>query len=117
MVYTQFTNVAAGFNRAWRAVGMETLALDQDRRTFLREGAQIYINFEEILSHVHGNSDEQNKALETSMAIINYCIIIIIIIIIINACYIYIVKLMHSIIITFIIKASSWNAIRKKMWQ
>jgi len=71
------------------------------------------MNFEEILSLVHGNFDEQNKVLEPSITIINHCIIIIVIIIIINACYIYIVKLMHSIIITFIIKVSSWNAIRK----
>jgi hypothetical protein len=82
--------------------------IDKGRRTFLREGAQIYINFEEILSHVHGNSDEQNKALEPSITIINYCIIIIII---------YIVKLMHSIIIVFAIKASSWNAMRTKLWK
>jgi len=88
---------------------MESLALDQDRRTFLREGAQFYINFEEILSHVHGNFDEQNKALEPSITIINYCIIT-------NLCYIYIAKLTNSLIITIIIKASSWNAIRKKMW-
>jgi hypothetical protein len=80
---------------------METLALNQARRTFLREGAKIYINFEKILPHVHGNSDEQNKALEPSITIMSYCIIII------NACYIYIVKLTHSIIVTFIIKASS----------
>jgi hypothetical protein len=90
---------------------METLALDQGRRTFLREGAQIYINFEEIISRVYGNSDKQNKVLEPSITIINYCIVII------NACYIYILKLMHSIIISFLIKASSLNAIRKKMWK
>ena len=38
---------------------METLALDHGRRTFLREGAQNDINFEEIPSHVHGDSDEK----------------------------------------------------------
>ena len=69
----------------------ETLALDQGRRIFLMEGALISRNIEEILSHVHGNSDEQNKALQPSITIISYCIIII------NACYIYIVKLTHSI--------------------
>ena len=90
---------------------MENLTLDQGRRTFLKEGAQIYVKFEEILSRVHGNFDDQNKVLEPSITIINYCVIII------NACYIYIVKLMRSKIITIIIKASTWNAIRKKMWK
>jgi len=41
----------------------------------------------------------------------------IIIIIIINADYNYIVQLIHRIIITFLMKASSGNAIRNKVWQ
>ena len=45
----------------------------------------------------------------SSIMIINYCIIIIIIIII-NTINVF-------IIITFLIKASSRNAIRKKIWQ
>ena len=44
-------------------------------------------NFEEILSHAHGNFEEQKKVLEPSIIIPNYCIIIIII----NAYYNYIV--------------------------
>jgi len=44
------------------------------------------INFEEIISRISGNFEEQNKVLEPSI-IINYCIIIIIIIIIITAYY------------------------------
>jgi hypothetical protein len=34
-------------------------------------------NFKEILLHSHGNFEEQNKVLESSISIINYCIIII----------------------------------------
>ena len=65
---------------------MQNLALDKGRRTFVREGARICIDFEEILSHVHGNFDDQNKVLEPPITIITHCtIIIIIIIIIINA--------------------------------
>jgi hypothetical protein len=33
-------------------------------------------NFEELLSSVHGNFEEQNKVSESSVSIINYCIII-----------------------------------------
>ena len=39
---------------------------------------KLPITFEEILSPAHGNFEEQNKALESSMIIIiNYCTIII----------------------------------------
>jgi len=49
-------------------------------RTFLNALAQIVcFNLEEILSRAHGNFKEQKKVLESSMIIINYCIIIIII--------------------------------------
>jgi hypothetical protein len=41
------------------------------------------INFEEILSVENGNFEEQNKFLESSTVMINYCVVIIIIIIII----------------------------------
>ena len=41
---------------------------------------KLSINFEEILTRAHGNVEEQNKVLESSTIIINYCIIIIIII-------------------------------------
>jgi len=44
-------------------------------------------HFEEILSRAHGNYAEQNKILQPSIIIINYCIIIIII----NAYYNYII--------------------------
>jgi hypothetical protein len=43
---------------------------------------KLCINFKEILSRPHGNFEKQNKVLEPSTIIINYCIIIIIIIII-----------------------------------
>jgi hypothetical protein len=44
-------------------------------RTFLNARAQIvYFNFEEIISRAHGNFQEQ-KVLESSIIIINYCII------------------------------------------
>jgi len=38
---------------------------------------KLSINLGEILSPVHGNFEEQNKVLESSMVIINYCTIII----------------------------------------
>jgi len=37
---------------------------------------KLYTNFEEILSHVHGNSEEQNKFFKSAIIIIYYCIII-----------------------------------------
>jgi hypothetical protein len=40
---------------------------------------KLSINLEEFLSSAHGNFEEQNKALELSIIIINYYIIIIII--------------------------------------
>ena len=56
-----------------------TESLVQGRLTFLNALAQIvYFNFEEILPRAHGNFKEQKKVLESSMIIINYCIIIII---------------------------------------
>jgi hypothetical protein len=36
-------------------------------------------DFEEIISHAHGNFEVQNKVLDSSTIITNYCIIIIII--------------------------------------
>jgi len=51
--------------------------------------SKLSITFEEILSLPHGNFEVQNKVLDPSVVIINYCIIIIIIIIIINADYIF----------------------------
>jgi len=66
------------------------------------------ISFEEMLSRVHGDFEEENKVLESSKITIHYWIIVIEI-------YNYVVQLMHSIIIIFLIKASSRNAIRKKM--
>jgi len=38
---------------------------------------KLSTNFKEILSHAHGNFEEQNTVLESSISIINYCIIII----------------------------------------
>ena len=46
---------------------------------------KLPINFEEILSRVHRNFEEQNKVLEPSMIIIKYYTVII------NAYYSYIV--------------------------
>jgi len=68
---------------------------------------KLSINFEEILSCVHGNSEEQNKFFKSAINIIYYCIIII------NA-YV-ILLLMHNIIIIFLIKAFLRHAIGKKM--
>jgi hypothetical protein len=48
-----------------------------------RRVPKLSTNFEEILSRAQGNAEYQNKALESSIIIINYCIFIIIIIIII----------------------------------
>ena len=39
--------------------------------------SKLSTNFEEILSHVHGNFEEQNKVFKSTIIIINYCIIII----------------------------------------
>jgi hypothetical protein len=41
----------------------------------------LSINFEEIRPRAHGNFEEQNKVLGSSIIISNYCVIIIIIII------------------------------------
>ena len=68
----------------------------------------LFISFEGILSRTYETFEEQNKVSEPSIIIINYCIIII------NAYHNYIIT--HSII-TFVVKASYRNAIRKKMWQ
>jgi len=71
---------------------------------------KLSVYFEAFLSRSHGKLEEQNKILGSSIIIIiiiNYCII--------NVCYI--LLLMPIIIIIFIIKASSRNAIRKKLWQ
>ena len=51
---------------------------------------KLYINFEEILLCAHGNSDEQNKVLESSIIIINYCTIII------NAYYNYMINAKYN---------------------
>jgi hypothetical protein len=69
---------------------------------------KLSINFDEILSRAHGSSEEQNKVLEPSTII--YCNII-------NAHYNYNLSAIHSKIIIFLIKASSRNAIRKKIWK
>jgi len=45
----------------------------------------VYFNFEEIILRADGNFKEQKKVLESSIIIINYCIIIII-----NAYYNYV---------------------------
>ena len=42
---------------------------------FVGRMSKISINFEEILLRAHGNFVAQNKALEPSVIIINYCII------------------------------------------
>jgi hypothetical protein len=68
----------------------------------------LSISFEEILLRVYGDFEEENKVLESSIITIHYWIIV-------NAFYNYTVQLMHSIIITFLIKTYSSNAIRKKM--
>jgi len=55
-----------------------TESLVQGWRTFLNALAQIvYFNFEESLSRARGNFKEQKKVLESSIIIINYCMIII----------------------------------------
>ena len=64
------------------------------------------MNFEEIFPRAHGNIEEQNKVMESSIIIINYFIII-------NTYCEYII--MHSIIIIFLINAYLRNAIKKKM--
>ena len=52
-------------------------------RAFWVRVPKLSITFEEILSRAHRNFEVQNKVLDPSIVIINYCIIIIIIIIII----------------------------------
>jgi len=37
---------------------------------------KLSVNFEEILLLMHGNFKEQNKVLEFSIILINYCVII-----------------------------------------
>ena len=60
------------------------------------------------------NFEEQNKVMEPSIIIVDYCIIIIIII---TAYYNFIVQSMHNRITIFLIKASSRNVLRKKIWK
>ena len=55
------------------------------------------INFEEIFSRAHGNFEDQNKVLEPSTIIVNYCI---------DCNNIIIIQLMHTTIITLLIQAS-----------
>ena len=43
----------------------------------MRERVKIIANFEEILSRAHGKCETQNNALQPSIIIINYRIIII----------------------------------------
>jgi hypothetical protein len=38
---------------------------------------KLSVNFEEILSRARGNFGEQNKVLELSIIVTNYCIIIV----------------------------------------
>ena len=61
------------------------------------------LSFEEILSLAHGNFEELNKVLESSIIMIIYLIIYAV------------VYLMHSIIITFLIKVSWRNTIKVKV--
>ena len=58
---------------------------------FWERVTKLSMNFKEIISRDYGNIEEQNKVLEPSIIIINYCIIITIIIIIIITHYNYIV--------------------------
>jgi hypothetical protein len=75
---------------------------------------KLSINFEEILSHAHGNFEEQNRVLELSVIIINYCIIIIIR----TFCkYNCVINSQYNYYSIFLTKASSRNAIRKKFWK
>jgi len=74
-------------------------------------GPKLSINFKESIWPTHGNFEEKNKILDLSIITMNYLIIIV------NVHYNDIVKLIHRIIIIFLIKSSWRNAIRKKMSQ
>jgi len=89
------------------------MAYGRATRTFVSTHAQIFHEFRKNSSTYPWEFEEKNKILNSSMIIINYCIIIIII----NAYCNYVVQLMHNIIIICIISASSRNAMRKKMWK
>ena len=52
-------------------------ALEQGWQTSLRARAQIVYKFGRNSLHIYGNFEEQNKFLESSIIIINYCMIII----------------------------------------
>jgi hypothetical protein len=69
--------------------------------------SQLSENYEEILSGAHGNFEELRSVLEQPTIIINY--VLLLLRIIITAKYRY--------YIIFIIKSSTRNVIRKKMWQ
>jgi hypothetical protein len=45
-------------------------------KTFRGCMPKLSVNYEEILLLMHGNFKEQNKVLESSIILINYCIII-----------------------------------------
>jgi len=49
--------------------------LNQGWRTLLRARAQTLYKFRRILLRTYGNFEEQNKVLEPTIIIINYCII------------------------------------------
>ena len=69
----------------WEITGSNIkVPLDQGWRTFLTARAQIVYTFRRNSFRAHGNFEQENKVLEPSINIINYCIISI------NAYYIYI---------------------------
>ena len=69
---------------------MQILTPPPDRVGIWWRVPKLSTNLKEILSHVHGKFEEQFKVLESSMTIINYCIIII------NAYYTYIINAQYN---------------------
>jgi hypothetical protein len=83
--------------------------LGQGWRTLLRACAKLSIDFEESLSHGHGNFEDQNRFLEPSIMIIIIALLLLLILQLGHAINPYYTK--------FIIKAFWRNAVRERIWK
>jgi len=61
----------------WMDARSSTSVYSRTGESFWERVPRLSADLKEILSHAYGNFEEQNKVLESSISIINYCIIII----------------------------------------
>jgi len=67
------------YREHWRKLLLQNVGnhiLTQGWRISWGRVLKLSINFKDILSHTHGNFEEQNKVFDSYIIIINYCIII-----------------------------------------